>query len=134
MNMESPPAAFTDTDAAQAFAALGSEQRLAVLRSLVRAGPEGLAMGELSSRTGIAASTLTHHIRFLTGARLVTQSRQGRSIICAAASFDIVERLATFLLDECCADARRPDSAARPNSGPSPHSAPRPHSAHRSAP
>lgn len=92
-------------DAAQAFAALGSEQRISVLRVLVRAGPDGLPMGELGKRTGIGASTLTHHLRFLTQAGLVQQSRQGRSIICAAASFETVERLATFLLAECCADA-----------------------------
>ena len=33
--------------AAASFAALGSEQRLAVLRALVRAGPDGLAIGLL---------------------------------------------------------------------------------------
>ena len=32
--------------AAAAFAALGSEQRLQVLRSIVRAGPEGVSIGE----------------------------------------------------------------------------------------
>lgn len=95
----------SDVDAAQAFAALGSEQRIAVMRVLVRAGPEGLSMGELGNRTGIGASTLTHHLRFLTGAGLVTQAKQGRSVICAAASFDTVAELAAFLLAECCADA-----------------------------
>ena len=37
--------------AASTFAALGSEQRLAVLGTLVRAGPDGLAIGE-SERVG----------------------------------------------------------------------------------
>ena len=97
-----------DISAAQAFAALGSEQRISVLRTLVRAGPDGLAMGDLSRGTGIAASTLTHHIRFLKGAGLVVQQKHGRSVICAAASFDIVEQLASFLVEECCADAKHP--------------------------
>lgn len=92
-------------DAAQAFAALGSEQRLSVLRTLVRAGPEGLSMGELAERTQIGASTLTHHLRFLKQAGIVSQQRKGRSIICAAAEFDTVNRLASFLIEECCADA-----------------------------
>lgn len=105
MNSQAPDLTFSDTDAAQAFAALGSEQRIGVLRTLVRAGPDGLSMGELSQRSGIPASTLTHHIRFLAGAGLVSQIKRGRTIICAAASFDIVDRLATFLVDECCADA-----------------------------
>ena len=41
--------------AAQAFAALGSEPRLEVIRTLVRAGPQGLAVGALQERLGIAA-------------------------------------------------------------------------------
>jgi DNA-binding transcriptional ArsR family regulator len=92
-------------DAAQAFSALGSESRLFVLRTLVRAGPEGLSMGELAQRTEIPASTLTHHLRFLTQSNLVQQTRKGRSIICAAAAFETVQRLSRFLIEECCADA-----------------------------
>ena len=51
--------------AASTFAALGSEQRLTVLRTLVRAGPEGLSIGDLGARTGITGSTLTHHLKLL---------------------------------------------------------------------
>ncbi|MEM6758627.1 MAG: metalloregulator ArsR/SmtB family transcription factor [Pseudomonadota bacterium] len=90
--------------AAAAFAALGSEQRLSVLRSLVRAGPAGLSIGDLGARTGVTGSTLTHHVKILTSAGLVTQTRQGRSIICAAIAFAEVEALSQFLLTECCAD------------------------------
>ena len=93
------------TRAASAFAALGSEQRLSVLRSLVRAGPEGLSIGALGERTGVIGSTLTHHMKILSAAGLVTQARQGRSIICAAVAFDEVHSLSTFLLTECCADS-----------------------------
>ena len=94
----------TIEDAAQAFAALGSEQRLSVLQTLVRAGPEGLSMGTLGERSGISGSTLTHHLRFLTHAGLVVQERQGRSIICAAVAYDMVGALSAYLLRECCAD------------------------------
>lgn len=76
--------------AASAFAALGSEQRLAVLRALVRAGTEGLSIGELGQRVGISGSTLTHHMKILTQAGLARQVRDGRRIICAAASYDEV--------------------------------------------
>jgi len=92
-------------EAAHAFAALGSEQRLAVLRILVRTGPNGLSIGELGVKTGITGATLTHHVRFLAQAGLVQQTKRGRSIICAAVAFDMVERLAAFLLLECCVDA-----------------------------
>ncbi|KGM49576.1 ArsR/SmtB family transcription factor [Pseudooceanicola atlanticus] len=92
--------------AASTFAALGSEQRLTVLRTLVRAGPEGATIGELGERTGITGSTLTHHMKILAQAGLVTQEKKGRSIICAAVAYDELHDLAGFLLRECCADAR----------------------------
>ncbi|TCP41478.1 ArsR/SmtB family transcription factor [Rhodovulum marinum] len=93
---------------ASAFAALGSEQRLSVLRTLVRAGPGGLPIGQLGARSGITGSTLTHHVRILAQAELVTQTRQGRSIICAAAAYPEMRALSDFLLSECCADAPCP--------------------------
>lgn len=91
--------------AASTFAALGSEQRLAVLRTLVRAGPEGLRIGELGERSGVTGSTLTHHMKILSQAGLVTQQKQGRSILCAAVAYDELRTLSDFLLRECCADS-----------------------------
>lgn len=113
--MKHAPLTLSPEEAAQAFAALGSEQRLDVLRMLVRAGPEGLTMGVLSERTGLAPSTLTHHLRFLTGAKLVNQEKQGRQIISSAASFEVVERLATYLVQECCADSSAPHTGRAHN-------------------
>lgn len=97
------------TIAASTFAALGSEQRLAVLRALVRAGPEGLSIGTLGQRTGVTGSTLTHHMKILAQAGLVAQERRGRSIICAAVAYDQLRALSEFLLRECCADSQIPD-------------------------
>ena len=93
------------TRAASTFAALGSEQRLNVLRTLVRAGPGGLTIGALGERTGVTGSTLTHHMKVLTQAGLVAQEKQGRQIICAAVAYDELKALSSFLLRECCADA-----------------------------
>ncbi len=92
-------------EAATTFAALGSEQRLHVLRILVRAGPEGLAIGELGARSGITGSTLTHHMKLLSAAGLVDQVKDGRRIICIAAAFERMEVVSKFLLKECCADS-----------------------------
>ena len=103
MNMRS-----TSTDLVQAagiFAALGSEQRLGVLRTLVRAGPEGLRIGELGARAGVAGSTLTHHMKILAATGLVKQIKDGRRIICIAAEYDLMRDLSEFLLQECCADS-----------------------------
>jgi DNA-binding transcriptional ArsR family regulator len=104
MKMESPDP-LDLTVAAARFAALGSEQRLAVLRALVRAGPEGLTIGQLGERTGVSGSTLTHHLKILSSAGLVQQTRQGRSIICAAVAYSEVQELSGFLVRECCADS-----------------------------
>lgn len=93
---------------ASRFAALGSEQRLAVLRCLVRAGDEGLTIGELGARTGITGATLTHHMKTLAQAELVRQTKSGRTIICVAVDYDEIVELADFLLKNCCADAPVP--------------------------
>ncbi len=90
--------------AAQGFAAMGSEARLTVLRCLVRAGSDGLTVGEIQDRTGIAPSTQAHHLKFLAGADVVIQEKRGRSIV-TRANYDHLKLLADFILDECCLDA-----------------------------
>ena len=92
-------------EVASTFAALGSEQRLGVLNTLVRAGPEGLSIGELGKRSGVSGSTLTHHMKILSAAGLVRQEKRGRSIICVGVAYDVMQSLSDFLLSECCADA-----------------------------
>ncbi len=91
-------------EAAQGFAAVGSEHRLAVLLSLVRAGPDGLTVGEIQKRLDMPASTLAHHLRFLAAAGLMEQEKAGRAIVNRAA-FDRIEALAGYLLRECCAES-----------------------------
>lgn len=93
------------TEAAASFAALGSEQRLGVLKVLVRAGPEGLSIGALGERSGVTGSTLTHHMKLLAAAGLVRQVRDGRRIICIGAAYERMQALSSFLLTECCADS-----------------------------
>lgn len=89
--------------AASGFAALGSEQRLSVLRHLVRAGGKGRSIGELGEAVGLSGATLTHHIRALTHAGLVTRQKEGR-VIRVAVDYDRVRALSAYLLSECCAD------------------------------
>ncbi len=92
--------------AASCFAALGSEQRLSILKILVRSGPVGLTIGELGDCSGVTGSTLTHHMKILTHADMVEQKKNGRSIICAAVSFDEIQKLSEFLLQDCCVDTK----------------------------
>jgi len=90
-------------EVAQGFAALGSEARLQVVLTLVKAGRSGLTVGDIQTRTGMAASTLAHHLKFLSSAGLVLQEKDGRSVVNRAA-FDHLEALAGYILKECCVD------------------------------
>lgn len=105
MKTISPDSTPDVTEAASCFAALGSEQRLHVLKTLVRAGPHGLSIGELGERSGVTGSTLTHHMKLLAAAGLVQQIKEGRRIICIGAAYERMQELSAFLLKECCADA-----------------------------
>ncbi|MEL6167537.1 MAG: metalloregulator ArsR/SmtB family transcription factor [Pseudomonadota bacterium] len=105
MKSDSPPSTTPVPllEAAERFAALGSEQRLTVVRTLVRAGEEGLTIGELGERTGVTGSTLTHHMKILAQAGLIAQAREGRRIV-STAEYEAVRDLADYLISECCAD------------------------------
>ena len=91
--------------------ALGNATRLGIYRLLVRAGDDGLAVGEVQSRTGIPRSTLSHHLHRLTAVGLVTQERRATTLICRA-SYPVMNETLSFLVSECCADARENDDAA----------------------
>ncbi|PRY77555.1 DNA-binding transcriptional ArsR family regulator [Yoonia maritima] len=89
--------------AAQGFSALGSESRIEVFQTLVKAGKNGLLVGDIQQRTGIPASTLAHHLKFLSTAQLILQEKKGRAIV-NRANFDHLENLAAFILEECCSE------------------------------
>jgi len=91
--------------ATQGFSAVGSEPRMHVLLTLIRAGDDGLLFGELVTRTNIPASTLSHHLRYLVDARLVTQEKLGRQTR-SRPDFAQLELLSSFLLVNCCADSQ----------------------------
>ncbi len=93
--------------AAEGFSALGSPARLQVLASLVKAGPNGLSVGEIEERCGIKGSTLAHHLRALVSAGLAEQHKQGRSVL-TSASYPQLEALAGYILHECCAEQSDP--------------------------
>nr|WP_298681622.1 metalloregulator ArsR/SmtB family transcription factor [uncultured Dongia sp.] len=90
--------------AALQLASLGKPIRLKLYRALVRAGHEGLPCGTLQDKLGIAASTLSHHIKQLMETGLIYQERQGTTLICHA-NYPSMDKLVGFLVDECCQDA-----------------------------
>ena len=89
------------TSTARALSALGHEARLNVFRLLVRAGEEGLIVGDIAAHTGLPLSTLAHHLRRLVAAGLVTQERRGREIL-NRPDFAAMNGALTFLTAECC--------------------------------
>lgn len=102
----------TETAAAR-LEALGSPQRLAIFRALVRAGPDGLPVGAIQKRLDMPASTLSHHLQRLEHVGLITRERRGTSLICRP-NFDIMQALMGFLADECCADTAEAAAAPEP--------------------
>ena len=95
--------------AVEALSALAHRSRLAVFRLLVRAGPEGMAAGEIARETGAFPNTLSTHLTILDHAGLIRSRRDGRSIIYSAA-YDGMRDLLGFLMDDCCAG--RPEICA----------------------
>ncbi len=89
--------------AARQLDSLGNPTRLQIYRLLVRAGQAGLSVGTVQGRMAMAASTLSHHLKRLVEAGLVTQERAATTLVCRAAYAEMWS-LIGFLQDECCAD------------------------------
>ncbi len=88
--------------AARCLEKLGNATRLEIFRLLVRAGPAGLAVGEIQEHLDIPGSTLSHHVSHLVNAGLVHQQREGRVLRCTP-NFTLIDEVIRFLTDECCA-------------------------------
>lgn len=96
---------------APALAALGHEARLSVYRLLVRAGHDGLNVGDISAQLNIPASTLAHHLRALVHAGIVVQEKRGREVF-NRPDFDAMKEIMSFLTAECCTGVRLQIDAA----------------------
>lgn len=88
-------------NAAHRCAELGNITRLSIFRLLVKAGKEGLPVGEVQNHLNIPGSTLTHHLQRLVKVGLIRQRRQSRVLYCIA-QMDAINELAGYLLSECC--------------------------------
>jgi len=91
----------TTTRYADMFAALGAEPRLQIMRLLLSAHPDGLVVSEIQQETGIAGSTLSHHLEKLKIDDLVTTERE-KAFIRYRANTDSLQDLLRFLYAECC--------------------------------
>lgn len=86
---------------ARALAALGHDARLSIFRLLVKAGEDGLRVGEIGDHLGLAPSTLAHHLSTLVDAGLVLQDKQGREVF-NRVDYPAMNRVVSFLTSECC--------------------------------
>lgn len=87
--------------AVAALSALAHENRLAVFRLLVRAGPDGVAAGEIAAELDVPNTTLSFHLNQLRHAGLVSFRRSGRSLIYAA-EYESMNDLLAYLTENCC--------------------------------
>ena len=86
---------------ARALSALGHEARLSIFRLLVKAGDDGLNIGDLGEHLGMPATTLGHHLSTLVNAGLVEQERRGREVI-NRVDYAAMHSVLNFLTSECC--------------------------------
>lgn len=91
----------THDEAANRLAELGNPTRLAIFRCLVKAGPEGVPVGQIQQHLEIPASTLSHHISRLVRVGLVQQKRASRTLYCLP-QYRALNEVIEFLQAECC--------------------------------
>jgi len=84
-----------------ALAALGQQTRLAIFRLLVSHEPCGLTVGEVAQSIQCPQNTTSGHLAILARAQLVTNARQGRSVVYRA-DMTGMRWLLEYLLADCC--------------------------------
>ncbi len=87
--------------AVKRLSAIAQDARLEVFRLLVKAGPGGMAAGDVARKLGVPANTLSAQLLVLSNAGMVRARREGRSIIYAIA-FEAMRDLLVFLTEDCC--------------------------------
>ena len=93
--------------ATRALAALGHDARLSIFRLLVRAGNDGMIVGEIGAHLDLPPSTLAHHLSTLVQAGLVTQERRGRETV-NRADFAALREVLAFVTEACCVGVAAP--------------------------
>ena len=85
----------------KALAALAQTNRLQIFRLLVVQGNDGLTPALLAEKLGMAANTLSFHLKELMHADLISQERSGRNLIYRA-QYDRMNAVLTYLTQNCC--------------------------------
>lgn len=86
---------------AEQLGALGHPIRLKILRFVVQAGPHGAAAGEIQEHVDLPASTLSHHLKRLVDASLMTTHTHG-TFHYYAVDYAVLRTLSDYLWEDCC--------------------------------
>lgn len=92
--------------AVSAFSALSQAARLNTLKTLIQAGPGGMAAGDLAEAMQTPAPTMSFHLKTLERAGLILSRKEGRSVIYAA-DYGGIRTLINYLLADCCGGDKR---------------------------
>ncbi len=96
------------------LSAMANRSRLAVLRHLVQAGPNGASAGDIAKALGASPSQASFHLSALTDGGLVQTERQSRHIIYRI-NFDRLRQLVGFILEDCCGGTLSPQDCCPPD-------------------
>jgi DNA-binding transcriptional ArsR family regulator len=86
---------------AEQLSALGHPVRLKILRYVVQAGKDGAAAGDIQAHVDLAASTLSHHLKRLVDAALLSTRTEG-TFHYYAAVYPALRSLTDYLWEDCC--------------------------------
>jgi len=86
---------------AQQLGALGHPVRLSILRFVVQGGDAGTAAGEIMAHVDVPASTLSHHLKRLVDAGLLTSRTEG-TYHYYAADYAALRELTNYVWEDCC--------------------------------
>jgi DNA-binding transcriptional ArsR family regulator len=86
---------------AQQLSALGHPIRLAIVRFVVQGGEDGTNAGDIQNHVDLPASTLSHHLKRLMDAGLLTTRGEG-TFHYYAPDFGALRKLTDYVWEDCC--------------------------------
>jgi DNA-binding transcriptional ArsR family regulator len=86
---------------AEQLSALGHPVRLTVLRFVVQGGGSGVSAGDIQSHVDLPASTLSHHLKRLVDAGLLTARTEG-TFHFYSADYSALRALTDYVWEDCC--------------------------------
>lgn len=86
---------------AEQLGALGHPVRLKILRFVVQAGSDGSSAGDIQAHVDLPASTLSHHLKRLVEAGVLSTRSEG-TFHFYAAEYSALRTLTDYLWEDCC--------------------------------